>query len=287
MVGRRLSALLHRPYSNAYPTTARLRRWRHRNRAKLSRGRTFWGDHLQVRLPDEISIAIRRHGFIEYELSAFFLRHLRTGMTFLDVGAHLGYFTVMAARCVGPSGRVVSFEPTPTTYALLAANTAAFSHVTTVDAAVWSSPGTLRLTDHGVGYSPYNSAFRSRLPEAVRQRVATTVHEVPAVTLDGIVAEQGLTPDVVKVDAESAERDVLEGMRGLLTGARPVVTVEVGDLDVPGAARSTDLVAMLAGYDYRAYELRDGVPHAHRPRASYEYDNLVFVATEKGHLLDV
>ncbi len=285
--GRPVRSFLRRPYPTVFPSTARLRRWRHRGHARLAHGRTFWGDRLRVRLPDEISIAIRRHGFIEYELSAFLLRHLRTGATFLDVGAHLGYFTVLAARCVGESGRVVSFEPTPATYALLAQNVAGLGNVTAVPAAVWSSPGTLSLTDHGVGYSPYNSAYRSRLPAAVRQRVATTVHEVAAVTLDEFVAARALTPDVVKIDAESAEKNVLEGMGRLLGTVRPVVSLEVGDLDVPGAPRSAELVEFMVGHDYRAYELSDGIPRPHRLRSSYEYDNLVFVAAEKGHLFDV
>jgi FkbM family methyltransferase len=249
--------------------------------------RTFWGERMAVTLPEEVSIALRRTGFVEYELSAFLLRTLAPGATFVDVGAHVGYFTLLASRCVGAAGQVLAFEPTASTARVLARNTRGRGNVRVVEAAVWSAAGELVLNDHGVAYSAYNSAFQSRLPAAVRARTAITTRRVPAVLLDDYSAATGVRPDVVKVDAESAELHVLRGMRRLLAEQRPVVTLEVGDLGVPGAPLSRDLVQAMADQGYQACELVDGRPVPHRVRRSYDYDNLVFLPRDDGGAGDV
>jgi FkbM family methyltransferase len=238
-----------------------------------------------VRLPDEVSISLRRFGYVEYELSAFLLNYLQVGQTFIDVGAHIGYFSRLAAHCVGPTGRVYSFEPTPSTFELLDKNLRPHANATPIQAAVWNSAGSLSLMDNGPGYSPYNSMFQSRLPESVRRRVDTSIHEVTAIALDNFVDQRGITPDVVKIDAESAEKNVLDGMTGLLRTARPLISLEVGDLGVPGVPLSADLIDLMLGHDYQVHQLSDGILRVHQPRDSYQYDNLVFVASEKGHLL--
>jgi FkbM family methyltransferase len=177
---------------------------------------------------------------------------------------------------------VVSFEPTRRTFALLAANATGRDNMTAVPKAVWSHSDTVTLTDCGAGYSPYNSVYRTRLPDAVRARVSTVIHEVEAVSLDGYVSATGTVPDLVKVDVESAEMRVIEGMADLLRGRRPAVVLEVGDLGVPDVPLSSELVRAFADHDYLPYELVDGRPTAHRPRSEYGYDNLVFLPREEG-----
>jgi FkbM family methyltransferase len=275
-----LLPFLRRPYARTFPTTNQLRRWRHDGRSRLSRARTFWGDQMQIRLPDDASIALRRFGYLDYELSAFLLRQLHPGDTFVDVGAHVGYFSRLAAHCVGPDGHIYSFEPTPSTFALLAGNLRSVGGATAVQAAVWDSAGRLPFADHGFGYSVYNSAAESCPPPSLGDGVATTTREVEAVTLDGFLARRGARPQVVKVDVGSAEKNVIAGMSGLLGTTRPIVILEVG-------SRGPELVGLMRAHDYQVYELHDGVARPHQPQPAYRYDNLLFVASEKRHLLDV
>ena len=51
------------------------------------------------------------------DLTRFYREQLKPGMTFIDVGANIGYFTVLASRLVGPEGRVIGFKPNPRTAA--------------------------------------------------------------------------------------------------------------------------------------------------------------------------
>ncbi len=236
-----------------------------------------------VALPEEVSVSLRRHGFVEYDLTACLLSLIRPGATVLDVGAHIGYFSLLAGALAGPAGRVVAFEPTPATLTVLRDNARRAGNVTVVPAAAWSTEGELTLHDHGPGYSAYNSAFQARLPEVVRARVPVEVRKVRAMRLDDYVREHALAVDLVKIDAESAESHVLRGMRTLLSERRLVISLEVGDLDVPGVPTSRELVDTLRAAGYHPYEPHDGRLRRHEPRAEYGYQNLIFLPERNGH----
>ena len=71
---------------------------------------------------DELARRVAQHGVYERHISAFFRQRLRPGDVFFDVGANVGYHSMLAAQTVGPSGRVVAFEPHPAIRRLLTLN---------------------------------------------------------------------------------------------------------------------------------------------------------------------
>ncbi|MEU6125004.1 FkbM family methyltransferase [Streptomyces sp. NPDC047123] len=271
-----LAHRLRHPVRTSYPSTRTLRARRHRGEGRPSTTRTFWGQEMTIALPEEVSISLHRRGYVDYDLTAFLLSHLRPGMTVLDVGAHIGYYTMLSAALVGSGGTVVAFEPTPSTLTVLRANAARLPQISVVPSAVWSRRDELVFYDRGLGYSAYNSAFEARLPDVVRRRVPSEPIPVDAVSLDDHVAAAGLAVDFVKIDAESAEAHVLAGMRDLLAGRGPVLSLEVGDLDVADAPASRELVDTLLGAGYAPWELRRGAPVPHAPQDRYAYQNLLF-----------
>lgn len=276
-----LGRVLRHPLRLGYPTPSQVRRWKRTGRTLRMTAPTPWGQRINVTLPDDVSVFLRRNGFFEYELSAFYLRFLRRGMTFVDIGAHVGYFSTLASRAVGRTGRVLAFEPTPSTFRALASNTGTEPHVTLLNQAAWSKASTLTLHDYGPCFSAFNSFFDPRLPAADQARPAGRTHQVPAVRLDDVVRDAGCVPDAVKIDAESAELHVLHGMRQLLNGPRPVLSVEVGDVGVPDAPRSREVVEKVLSFDYRAFEMRDGRLLPHQVREEYACENLVFAPAER------
>src|SRR6266508_5855760 len=86
------------------------------------RTRTFWGARMRVRIPETVSNELFRYGLFEPGLTAYMLGILKSGDPVLDVGDHNGYFTLLASDLVGVSGEVHAFEPTPSTFAMLAGN---------------------------------------------------------------------------------------------------------------------------------------------------------------------
>jgi FkbM family methyltransferase len=143
---------------------------------------------------------------------------LRAGMSFVDVGANWGYFTLMAASLVGPSGRVLSLEPDPRLYPILQANINRnhLEHVSALQVAAASEPGTLTLA----GYDEDGENF------GISRIVATTEEakhsfNVGADSLDRILERQHLeSADLMKMDIEGGEVFALPGLEESLRYAR-------------------------------------------------------------------
>jgi FkbM family methyltransferase len=249
----------------------------------------FFGASMNVDLREAVSRHLFVSGAFEHGLSAFFTRFVKPGMVFIDAGAHFGYFSMLAASRVGPDGRVISIEPTPSTFDMLQSNVAAYSCVTAIQAAVWKTSGQLDLNDFGPAWSAFNSIAGIRLgPNADVRPLRRYTAE--AWSLDDLCKDLGVVPDVIKIDVESAEFEVLQGMDGLLRGARPIVTLEVGDfghLIKEGVAASRTFLERMAMRNYTLFEpTMDGLRrHAIKTSGGYAYTNLVCVPAEKVPLL--
>lgn len=161
-----------------------------------------------------VTPVIRAERTWEPSSTQWVLEHLCAGDTFVDVGAHVGYYTLLAAKAVGDGGRVYAFEPDPGNFALLVRNVElnGFRNVVLENKAVAARPGARRLY-----LSPNNSGdHRLEVPGEGRASV-----EVEAVCLDEYLA--GRRVDFVKIDTQGAEAEVLLGMKGTILANRHLV----------------------------------------------------------------
>lgn len=149
-------------------------------------------------------------------LAPVFDAALTKGGVFADAGGNLGVYTLLAARLVGPSGAVHSFEPVPGTFARLVRNVELneFQQVTTVNSALGAEKGVITL---------YRVAAASGLSSRyfVPKENPT---DVPVTTLDSYFAGKP-GPDLIKIDVEGMELEVLMGARRILSGPAPPVIV--------------------------------------------------------------
>ena len=143
------------------------------------------------------------------------LRILRPGMTVFDVGANIGYFALLSARCVGPSGKVYAFEPHPANVAVLR-ETVERNRLRQVH--VWP----IGLSDtKGVGWvaMPDQTVFPNRTASMVRSPGDGI--GVPTRTLDDVAAECSIERiDFLKVDVDGFEEKVIHGAREMLRARR-------------------------------------------------------------------
>src|SRR5579883_1711683 len=157
----------------------------------------------------------------DYEPELRYLeRFLSPGDTFIDVGASVGLYTVVASTLVGARGRVLAFEPASEIYPVLRRNAAinGTSNVTTFNAAVSDQPGTARLF-HITGASLYSLGERAGHDDSFE--------EVRVTTLDEVVDRMGLdSVACIKIDVEGAEALVLRGASRTLARFRPTVLFE-------------------------------------------------------------
>lgn len=144
-------------------------------------------------------------------------RLLKPGMTFWDVGAHIGFFSCFAGRLVGHGGQVVAFEPQSDNRQRLieCLRMNQLENVIIRDCALAASVGSAVLHAHA-------SSLMWTLVEELGEKGG---YAVPAHTLDR-EAQAPPLPQVIKVDAEGAELEVLRGGKTLLTNQKPVLIVE-------------------------------------------------------------
>ena len=169
-------------------------------------------------------------GDAEPEVQDALAELIEPGQTVYDVGANIGFFTILCSRLVGPQGKVYAFEPIPENVVTLRHNIALnkLTNVVVVEQALSASTGTAEMF-----VSPW-SAFHSLNVDGASKRENHGPDGgqimVETVTLDEFVQRDGVSaPDLIKLDVEGAELLVVEGMRETLHTVQPLLLVEVHD----------------------------------------------------------
>jgi FkbM family methyltransferase len=230
--------------------------WRHALRNKLDvrlvlpwHART----RVEVTLGNDESFCVYVAGSFEPNEFAFLDRTVRRRMTFVDVGANDGLYTLFAAGRVGRRGRVLAVEPSSRERRVLERNVSLnrLKNVSVEPVALANQPGqaTLQIAPSLHGGHNTLGGFAHKGVDAI------ATEQVKVETLDAIVARLGIDKvDVIKIDVEGAELKVLEGGRGILRRARPILLIEANDdaLRKQGAS-AADLLALLRALGYAIF----------------------------------
>ncbi|MFI5329980.1 MAG: FkbM family methyltransferase, partial [Desulfobaccales bacterium] len=197
------------------------------------------------------------HYHERYE-AALVARLLDPGEVFWDVGANVGYFSLVAAAAVGEPGEVVAFEPGAAALERLTENVSLnpYKHIRIFNLAVAEAEGeaTLYRAD---GIADSSASLFSAAAGAAAGEICRTV------ALDGWLKQEGLRPpDFLKLDVEGAELAALQGAAGLLTASRPLLLVEMEEKNLVAAGASKAAIqSFLQDFGYRAAFLRKGRWH--------------------------
>jgi FkbM family methyltransferase len=214
--------------------------------------------HLKVNTGEVHGYLCYMYGVIEPELT-FFIRHLLPSKRFfLDIGANVGYYSVLAAL-VNPGCRIHSFEPSPSTFGVLHENVTAnhLLNVQTNQLALGDKTGTLKFNVYADQALNSPKAGDDDQHPFFKEGPAQVI-DVPSIKLDDFLAEHHLPqPDVVKLDVEGFEYFVLQGARNLLSSANPpILLCEVEPLWLKRFGLvSSDLIEYLEKLSYRAFVL--------------------------------
>lgn len=251
-------------------------------------GRTRFGARMQGNTCELLQQYVYYFGVWEPQLTAWLTHRLRPGDVFVDVGASVGYFTLLAARLVGPTGTVLAFEPSPRAHDLLTQNVRAnrVSNVRVEQVAVGDRDGQVTVfagddTHWGLASVVPAAAVGAR-PEAV-----VTMRPLTALVPPQLLARSG----VVKIDAEGAEAAIVHGLLQALPDCHPELefVIEVGPARLAAQGHSAqELFASFTAAGYagylmpNAYDVREHLRPPARSRLerlhaapSYEAD-LVF-----------
>jgi FkbM family methyltransferase len=200
----------------------------------------------------------------EPETIAWIEGYIRPGDVFYDVGANIGFFTILGARLVGPQGRVVAFEPVPACARAVAHNIALndFVHAEIREEAVGAAGGRARLLVVG-------EASWSHLASTGRHADVRDEIDVAVVAIDELVEAGAIPPpDVLKIDTEGAELQAIAGMRATIERHRPAIVCELHDTNARFVALMDELGYTATNLDGPATVAGAGPIHAlAEPRA--------------------
>jgi len=213
---------------------------------------------------------------------------LQPGDTFIDIGGHVGLYSMLAAGLVGPTGRVYVFEPERANYAHLLTHIALnhFHHVFPFPWAVGHSTSVVDFFtnfDNDGGHALWDPG---RHPFNQRSRQQVSKESVFLISLDDIFgsAQPGFAK-LIKIDTEGNEANVLRGARNFLTRAQvPAVIAEVNRFGLEQLGSSEqELRTLMTDLGYTTYALVDALPVRLAPhesiQSSYVY-NVLFAAPQ-------
>lgn len=256
-------------------------------RAWRIRTSTFFGEKITCPLPAGLDIyllGLKSHDS-ELRLARFLIRYLREDAVFFDVGAHLGFFSLLAARLVGSGGTVYGFEASSEMAGYYRDNIKHISHIRPNHLAVSNTNGFIRFFEFPVLYSEYNSVNQSQYTSASWFRTMKPKEaEVACTTLDTFSQKEQMYPDMIKIDVEGAEQLVMEGSIQLLARCKPVVIMEF----IPPASGSWQdcshgkafLILFNAGYELYLITNKGGLQKT-KPDdyllSGFDSDNLVCI----------
>jgi len=177
--------------------------------------RTQFGARMHVRFPDTIQTYVYFFGVWEPAITAYLTQALAPGDIVIDIGANVGYDTLLASHLVGPEGQVHAIEASPHVYKLLTENLALneTTNVTPHLAAVCASVCDVPVFLH----DPCNLGGTTIIPAVARRRAVTLEATVPGRPLAAIVPESTIVAArLIKIDVEGAEWPVVQGFANLL-----------------------------------------------------------------------
>lgn len=178
---------------------------------------------------------------MEAEQTETMLAEFTAGKVFFDIGANIGYYSILAARNIGETGTVVAFEPVISNLTFL------YRHVQLNKANnIKVLPFALSDKSAIACFSLGQNSAMGHLAEGSSNGKGEDLVYVPTVTLDEIAEKMNLMPDVMKIDVEGAEMEVFHGAENVLKTAKPTIF-----LSTHSPALRTECLEFLRGIGYR------------------------------------
>jgi len=246
---------------------------------------TFFNEKMHLLLPSSTDIYLTKgksHSS-EIRLAKYLINNLESGDTFVDVGAHYGYFTLLASKLVGELGKVFSFEASPTTYRILGKNCSSFKNIFPNNVAVSDSNNDVIFHEFPNLFSEYNSLDVDQFKEEKWfQNYKPLKVEAKGLRLGDFMTEQKIAPKIIKIDVEGAEFKVLSGTKEFLKDNSTYIVLEYLS-DARGNSEHIKASELLTSLGYKSFsidgngdiELVESLP-AYFSQNKIDSDNIVF-----------
>ena len=246
---------------------------------------TFFDRKMWIELPAGMDIYLVRGKSHDSEirLCRYLINTLKKGESFIDVGAHFGFFSLLASELVGKKGLVISFEPAFRNFRLLEKNTHRISNIEIHNKAIADKAQNLIFIEFPPLQSEYNTVFPEQFEtEQWYQNTKAKRTKVEAVELTSFIISRKCKPNLIKIDVEGAEHLVIKGLGEYLTDHNPIIAMEfLGETRVNQAHLEAEYLLKEKGYECFAIafdgslkKIESGVSHLTAQHLSS--DNIIF-----------
>jgi FkbM family methyltransferase len=239
-------------------------------RSTIIKVNTFFERSMLIQFPagTDIYLAGGKTDDAELRLTRFLLNELSAGDQLIDIGAHFGYYSLLASVCT-KGGKVIAIEPSQKTYALLQMNTKEYPNIQAMHMAIAGSDGTTGFYEFPHIYSEY--------------RIQVQKTEVPCATLDNLFPHPLDHRTFLKIDAEGSEYDILKGAANFLRQHNSAIIIMEYLAASRGNTNHKQALRLLAGNDYTCFCIGKngtlvycGDADKYLAENNMESDNLVF-----------
>lgn len=223
-----------------------------------------WGGRFHCDLRDFVPSRVFYFGYWEPNLTGLLMRRLTKGDVFVDVGANIGYFSVLASRLVGDTGRVVSFEASPTIYRRLMDDLSlnATTNVRAVNVAVSDLEGTLPIYA-----GPEENSGATSVHEQRGGRYEADVRAAPLADL--LEPSERSRVKLMKIDVEGAELPILLDLLANIDAYPPSMDIVVEVAPAAMREAGTSLTEVIDGFKAKGYNWYV-LENRHDPKAYFD-----------------
>ena len=235
--------------------------------------KTLWGHSLKAYETSAIG-SMYYLGFYDSEISLFLLKQYKGSGDILDIGANIGVYTSLFTQIADSKAKIVAFEPTPSTFAVLKSNLAHLPQVSLEQVAIGDTNGETTFYDYGNRYGVFNSTTAQ--PLAFLQGKGSKIN-VKTETLDTWCQRTNTKPSLIKLDTEGTEAAILGNAGATLSSYKPIILLEVGGGEA-WSVNNNQSLDILASHGYVFFTATvHGELSPHKRQLSYTYMNLIAI----------
>lgn len=247
---------------------------------------TFFESDIRIFLPSSTDIYLTggKSHETEIRLAKFLIQNLKNDDVFFDVGAHYGYFSLLASKLIGEKGQVFSFEASPTTFSILKKNQLEHSNIKVYNQAVSDVNSPLTFYEFPNLYSEYNTLEINQFKdESWFLEYKPKEITIEAIVLDDFLEKENIQFKIIKIDVEGAEFKVIDGMKKHLKKHSPIIIMEYLS-EERGQEEHIKAEKLLHSLGFQSYLIDDagelqevGSVVYHIKEKGLESDNIAFV----------
>jgi FkbM family methyltransferase len=251
--------LQHNPSKYLQAVFAKLIKYGVLHKATQVTCKAFWGSNITVLLPSSSDIFLNggKTHFSEIKLCKFLILHTSNADSFLDIGAHIGYFSLLMQRLLPTTNSINCIEPSKKTFAMLHANCNSFKNMQLHHCLLGNKIEQVQFYEFPELYAENNTANISQFENTTWiNKNKPSVSDINMNTADELLAKYNILPTIIKIDVEGSEHIVIQGMQQLIASHAPIIIMEFFH-ESKNNASHCQAENILLSYGYKNFSIND------------------------------